>query len=541
MLNKLLLLFNTLRYLKWRQLYFRFRRKIFTPKVSEECKGRIECSRPDTWVHFTLYQQKLTASLDATFLGLIRKLTFPQDWNDEAPGKLWVYNLHYFEDLLAVNCAERTEIHVLLLQRWIRENPIGKGNGWEPYPTSLRIVNVLKAWLGGVGLTPAIQKSLFEQASFLSNDLERHLLGNHLFVNYKALLFAGVVFYNDRWLEIAEKGLQEEIPEQVLGDGLNFELSPMYHSLILVDMLDMLNLAKTYPSRVSSSLVALLNSYIPRMLSAMDCMSHPDGEVSFFNDSAIGVAPSPKTIHEYADRLGMKKASSLSVLGSKGGYFHSEIGGAKLLFDAAAVGPDYIPGHAHADTLSFELSIGVERVIVNSGISEYGVSQERLRQRSTCAHNTVEVDDRSSSEVWSGFRVARRARVVDRGFHQENAGVVRLFGKHNGYKTMFGGVIHRREILFSEGELDLTDNLDGKFSRAVSRIHFHPDLKLELDGQILHVEGKAFKMRVEVVGAEVQLNPSTWHPQFGVVVPNRFLELVFLSRESSVHISWSDH
>ena len=44
-----------------------------------------------------------------------------------------------------------------------------------------------------------------------------------------------------------------------------------------------------------------------------------------------------------------------------------------LVMDAGQVGPNYLPGHAHADTLSFECSINGEQVIVNSGISEYQI------------------------------------------------------------------------------------------------------------------------------------------------------------------------
>ena len=79
------------------------------------------------------------------------------------------------------------------------------------------------------------------------------------------------------------------------------------------------------------------------------------------------------------------------------------------LLDVAPVGPDYLPGHAHADTLSFELSLFGQRVLVNSGTSQYEAGPERSRQRGTAAHNTVIVDGHDSSEVWAGFRVARRA------------------------------------------------------------------------------------------------------------------------------------
>ena len=62
--------------------------------------------------------------------------------------------------------------------------------------------------------------------------------------------------------------------------------------------------------------------------------------------------------------------------------------------DIGNVGPDYIPGHAHADTLSFEMSVFDMRFIVNSGTSVYGLGAERLRQRGTAAHSTVVIDGR---------------------------------------------------------------------------------------------------------------------------------------------------
>ena len=87
---------------------------------------------------------------------------------------------------------------------------------------------------------------------------------------------------------------------------------------------------------------------------------------------------------------------------------------AVALIDAAPIGPDYIPGHAHADTLSFELSIRGRRILVNGGTSTYQNNLQRHKERSTQSHNTVEVNGRNSSEVWGAFRVARRAKPFSR-------------------------------------------------------------------------------------------------------------------------------
>jgi len=136
--------------------------------------------------------------------------------------------------------------------------------------------------------------------------------------------------------------------------------------------------------------------------------------ISFFNDAALGIAANFAALAAYSERLRIVP----SVMATKGrcvhladsGYVRLQQGNAAALLDVARIGPDYLPGHAHADTLSFELSLFGQRVVVNSGTSQYGLGAERLRQRGTAAHSTVEVDGSDSSEVWGGFRVARRAR-----------------------------------------------------------------------------------------------------------------------------------
>lgn len=541
-MKKLLLLLHTLKYLRWPQFYFRLYRKVQKPKVTELFSGAL-APRSKKWINCTLYKEKITADLLATFLGYSKQLQLPEDWNDESHSKLWVYNLHYFEDLLADNAQHKQAFHLDLLDKWISQNPVGQGNGWEPYPISLRIPNVLKAWHAGLPLTSKHFESLHAQASYLSNDLEKHLLGNHYFVNLKALLFAGVVFENDRWLKVAIKGLLKEIPEQTLEDGANFELTPMYHALILVDMLDMYNLCQAYPNSVLEDLVDLLAHYLPKMLSFMELMSHNDGGVSFFNDSVDGIAPQKRRITHYAEQLGfsfkpinLEKPQAIDSEAS--GYMAATHSGNKLLFDAANVGPDYIPGHAHADTLSFEFSIGSERAFVNSGTSQYGLGEKRLTERKTVSHNTVEVDEKDSTQVWSGFRVAKRARVLNRNSSLDDGNVI-LEAAHNGFKKIFNGPIHHRKMTLTSNSLQVVDSLKGTFSKAVARFYIHPEIHAEIEANMLILNGKYFKLCCDVSALQVTLVDSTWHPGFGLTKKNKCLEVLFTKPRNEIEFKWT--
>ena len=356
----------------------------------------------------------MTGPATLRVLEIERRLDSAPDWIRPDWPRLWLYNAHYFDDLVARESCARNEWHRQLIARWINENLPGESVGWEPYPTSLRIVNWLKWLLIGNAPVPGMLDSLVVQVRWLRGRMERHLQGNHLWANSKALVFAGACFEGeeaDGWLRQGLSHMKRELREQVLPDGGHFERSPMYHSILTEDLLDLVQLARI-GEVIDPVVVSQWREIASRMLDWAATMAHPDGDVSFFNDAAFGIAPNLPALQAYAAAVGVVRPtidviSSLRLLQASG-YARLESGSAVLLADVAPVGPDHLPGHAHADTLSFELSISGRRVLVNGGTSTYEIGPERLRQRGTAAHNTVVVDGQDSSEVWSAFRVGQR-------------------------------------------------------------------------------------------------------------------------------------
>ncbi|WP_027950398.1 heparinase II/III family protein [Haliea salexigens] len=491
-------------------------------------------------------------------------------WSGDARSKLWRYNQHYFDDLNAEGAGDRSEWHQALLARWVAENPTGQGDGWEPYPSSLRIVNWVKWALAGNQLPAKCVASLAVQARWLARRLEIHLLGNHLFANAKALVFAGCFFQGveaERWLRTGFRILAREVPEQILADGGHFERSTMYHALALEDMLDLLNLLRCL-DQASSSASPLENralhsqlgdflqawpALIQKMVSWLQAMCHPDGEIAFFNDAAFAIAPPTSSLLAYVDRLGLGATSaSPDGLGAppawlaESGYIRLCNASAVLLFDTAPVGPDYLPGHGHADTLSVELSLFGQRVLVNSGTSEYGLGPERLRQRGTAAHNTVVVNGEDSSEVWSGFRVARRARVT--AIEAQLQGPVQMASaSHDGYTCLPNRVVVGRAIRLKVEALLIDDeplpaSAKGGCVNAAAHFHLHPAVVASqpgADGLELRLpNGERVRMQFDGA-ASVSIDESTWHPRFGVAEPNRRISVALASARLQTRISWS--
>ncbi|HHX8459571.1 TPA: heparinase II/III family protein, partial [Vibrio diabolicus] len=480
-----------------------------------------------TICHHNTTAKVVSDDLDFNFLNRTSKI---ESWNDAKFEKLWLYNLHYFDYLNSNDCKNNTLKYKNIVESWIDKNPPCVGNGWEPYPTSLRIVNWIKFISSSKHLDRRNLDSLYIQAKVLRQTLEYHLLGNHLFSNAKALIFAGSFFSSpesNEWLRKGLKILDIEIHEQILKDGGNFELSPMYHNIMLADMLDLYNLAK---SEVNSQLTAKIESWkvlIEGMITWSVRMSHPDGDVSFFNDSTTGIAPSLDWLLDYSNKLGIK----LSPIENSGSMSHTYLKDSgylvvvdkniKAILDVGKIGPDYIPGHAHADTLSFEISLFGERVFVNSGISEYGLSKERLRQRKTSAHNTVEVDLEDSSEVWGGFRVARRAYPSKVKINNTN-NILSVNCSHDGYKRLSGKVTHLRKWSFSRNEVCVSDQIIGGFNSAISVLHLHPTVKIEVvsknEMSLQLSSGNTVLIRFS---SPFYVEDSTWHPEFGLSIPNK--------------------
>lgn len=533
MLAKLPLYFRSVIHLKPSQILARlaFRR---TPHVESQPVCSLRSPRA-AWVAPVTKAACWLGEDTFRFLNETHRLSFPLAWNDTAYGKLWLYNLHYFDGLQAADVE--TGYAGDLIDRWIEENPMPHGNGWEPYPTSLRIVNWLKWHLQGHTLKPEWTASLATQLAWLSKRLEHHLLANHLMANAKALLFGGLVLeapQAEAWYATGRMLWERELNEQILLDGGHFERSPMYHAIILEDHLDVLNVHRAMNQPVPDA----WGDTARRMITWLQAMSHPDGDVSFFNDSAIGIAPSHAELLAYAEAMALdveKASPPPTVHLSESGYVRVERETATFLIDVAPVGPDYQPGHAHADTLSFELSVGTQRVLVNSGTSVYGISDERLRQRKTAAHNTVVIDSTDSTEVWSGFRVARRARVADVAVTPTADGAV-IEATHDGYTRLPKAVMHRRRWAIGERQCVVSDRfegIEGAVHQFDAHLHIAPGIALtQLSAQsvALRTNTGDLLLKIETDGV-LHVNDTTHHPRFGVSIPTQ--KLIF-SKKTTV-------
>jgi len=531
-MKRIELYWNTLRYLRPVQIFGRIAFRLWQPRPDARPHPvRAAVAQPLRYREWR--EPSLVAPQAARFLGTTATLTSPDDWSDPHRSALWLYNAHYFDDLLAQNSDDRHAWHVDLIAQWIAQNPPARGIGWAPYPSSLRIVNWIM-WLcrRRDAATELIVQSLAVQTRHLAHRLEHHILGNHLLANTKALIIAGLFFSGkeaDAWYRLGMELLERELGEQVLSDGGHFELSPMYHHIILADMLDLIAVHTAFDHPYPQN----WHDLVLRMFDWAAVMTHPDGQIGLFNDAAFGIAATLAQLQAYADALGIDFLSPtrkhLSRLPASG-YVRMERNSASVIADIARVGPDYLPAHAHADTLSFELSLDARRVVVNGGTSEYGTGPERLRQRGTAAHSTLMLGKSNSSEVWSGFRVARRARIIQSDAMDDVERVV-VCATHDGYVRLPGRPLHARRWTLSDHDFSVFDSVTGTGEHEFD-IFFHlsPDILARggADGVItLNDRHNDAPMAIAVSSLpdKIDIIASTWHPHFGTSVESQSLRV----------------
>lgn len=428
--SKAWLYFHTLKHMKWSQIYYRV-----TKMAGFECGLGCNANVDTESVH--AIKPVIELDFDPHFLSRFQiselmkdYLSFlhsgaVMDWNgawefkDKSP--LWNFNLHYFEYLFPLLSEYRKvkdpsylEKAVFMIKSWIVNNPQEKkGPGWAPYTIDLRLSNWLSFYsLAENDLTEEcrtlMRKSIAEQYIFLSRHVEKDILGNHYLEDLKALILCAIFFEDRSMLETAYSALLKECKEEILEDGVHFELSPMYHNIILEDLL------KIYVALVEYHYPAEgLKKHIQLMLDAAWSMGESLNRLPLFNDCGNNVAKSLSSIVEAsANHLGISPVykSSFPVAG----LYIFKRGKWKLIVDAGQPGPTYIPGHAHCDALSYELYKDGKPVITNCGTYAYQ-SDFRSQFRSTAYHNTMMINGMEQSQCWGAFRMAKRSsvRVLD--------------------------------------------------------------------------------------------------------------------------------
>jgi len=346
--------------------------------------------------------------------------------------------------------------------------------------------------VAGSDLEPEFARELAVHTGFLRRHLESDVGGNHLIKDLKALAGLAVFFADSRLLRQALRRLVRQLAVQVLPDGGHYERAPAYHCQVLADLIDVAELVRFTGTAPAPEITASIR----RMRRWLGAVVSPAGAVPLLNDGY----PVP------AGLLGALEpdppaARALLTLPDTG-LIRAAVGGWHLLSDVGAACPGQLPAHAHADTFGCEVHVDGTALLVDTGTSTYAQGPVRQYERSTAAHNTVEVDGADSTEVWSSFRAGRRARVM--GITASAAAdVVTFEAVHDGFRRLHGRPAHRRRWSLRPAGLQVDDLVTGRGRHAVTiRWHLAPGsvVRLEAGGAVATTRGGAFRVGITASG-----------------------------------------
>ncbi len=396
----------------------------------------------------------------------------PEEWLAALHGFGWLADLHAVGGEAARARARE------LVESWIETEGRWRPVTWRADVVARRLINWLghaeflfagdegklaTRWLDHVARQA---RHLRRLAPLLGSGFERLLV-------IKALIYAGLCLPSEarrlaKWMTI----LSAEIERQVAADGGHVARSPAVHFAVFRHLVDLRIALREARAEVP---VALQNA-IDRMAPMVRFYRHGDGGLCLFNDTNEGENWLIDVVLTQAEARGKPPDSAPHT-----GFERIAINRTLVLMDTGGIAPPGADGHAHAGALSFELSVGKHRMIVNCGAHAGAQRDWRAAQRTTAAHSTVTIDDINSAELLPASMVGARPRLVGAA-RRESDGNVWIDGEIDGYAG-FSRLIHRRRLYLSAngGDLRGEESLSGAGRRKFAvRFHLHPTVTASL-------------------------------------------------------------
>lgn len=412
-----------------------------------------------------------------THAGLRHPIASPPEHQNDAD-EAWLSYYHSFawlSDLRRVGTDVARDFARGLIHQWIARHARWSALAWRPDILGERLAN----WLTHFGFYAASREPRFLDAFFAEVAREgRHLArtataganGPARIAALKGLIYCGVSLPDsDRWLHQGLKLMDGEIARQILPDGGHTSRNP---SIQLSVFADLIALQETLTA-AHILVPGWLPETIDRMAPMLRALRHGDGGLALFNGAS---AEDPAIVDWLLARTAIKVRTAATAPHS--GFHRIASGRTTVIIDAGTPPPLSANRWSHAGTLSFEMSAGRERLIVNCGAAPARGSAWRHALRSTAAHSTVSVDDRSSSDLDPDGGVTKTPRHIASS-RREIDGSTIIEASAEGYSDM-AGFVHRRLLMLAPdgGELQGEDRLAGGGAKlATARFHLHPTVQ----------------------------------------------------------------
>ena len=435
-------------------------------------------------------------------------------WFPPRAGPGWLAAWHGFgwlADLIGVGAAARDPARALV-QSWLVESAAWHPIAWRSDVVATRIF----AWIvhfdeiagreADRPLRRAMLASIARQARHLARTAAWELTGAARLRAVKGLI-GGLAALGGSAKRMARvlRVLDRELAVQILPDGGHRTRNPSVQLAVLRDLIDVRAVLRAAQVEIPPS----VQQAIERMAPMLRFFRHGDRRLALFNNSVEEdgvVVDLALTRSETRGHPPMPAPHS--------GFQRLQAGQSLVLVDTGRQPPRGLDGEAHAGTLSFELSQGRDRIIVNCGGYRGAKAAWRRVARSSAAHSVLVVSDTNAVEIQADGSLGRGPSTV-RCERAEEGGHQWIAASHDGYRPRFGVTYARELYLAADGDdLRGEDKLTGRSgARFALRFHLHPAVEASLvengGGALLRLASGAV-WRLRAAGAEMGLGESIY-------------------------------
>ena len=439
--------------------------------------------------------------------------TTDQPWQLKQRSGAWLIKLHSFDwlgDLRADGGEHARERARELIGGWVESNGRWRLLPWRPDVLAARLINWLthaefvfadregqlaKAWLDIVARQT---RHLRRVAPLVDGAPERLLV-------FKALIYGSLCLAHERLrLQKWTAALVREVETQIAPDGGHVSRSPAVEFETFRHLIDVREVLRAAQAEVPEA----VQNAIDRVAPMVRFFRHGDGGLCLFNDSNEGENWLIDVALSRSEARGKPLASAPHT-----GFERVAVNRTLVVMDTGTVPQPRFDCHAHAGTLSFELSVGKDRMIVNCGAYIGGRRDWRMAQRRTAAHSTVTINDHDSSEILPGALIGERPRSVA-AERVEADGNIWIDARLTGYAGIPESIHQRRlYVTATGGDLRGEDTLSGCGNQPISvRFHLHPSVKASSvqDGGSVLLRLPSGGWRFRATGGETSLQESVY-------------------------------
>jgi uncharacterized heparinase superfamily protein len=416
-------------------------------------------------------------------------------FNRQMPSAAFALHLHGFDWLRHLEAAASDPARnfaLRLTQQWLKRYGRYAYPAWRPEVIAERLLNLFAhGWFFLDTADSAWRTKFFvslrNQAIMLARSLDEAPDGLARLKSAAALAMAGLCLGDSRNTLIGLTRLTFEIERQILPDGGHVSRSPEH----LAEAARVLVMVERTLSAAGHGVQPVLTGALDRMGPMMRFFRVGDGALTV---SHGGGEANPDVVAELLRRD--ETAPRPPVHAPSSGYQRITGGRTLVLFDVGRTPAQAFAAEAHAGALSFEMSYGIHRILVNCGASVGRDKDWGRALRATAAHSALTLDDTSSAMVLRDGILSRLLgpllvggpdSVETRRSEHEQGMTVEA--SHDGYARRFG-VIHQRSLTVSPRGLKVNgiDRLipvagrprKSHASTYTIRFHLHPDVRQSL-------------------------------------------------------------